>query len=112
MKFSQLAIGQHFMFDGEIYNKINPIMAVHTGTGKQKMIPRFAQVELSGAASGEQAEAGLVSVSVVAEEFDHWFQECRSFIGDSIDEGRRQQVLDALDKARQQFVDQLQVMQS
>ena len=111
-KFAQLSPGQYFTYADETYRKLNPVVAVHAGTGKQKIIPRSAQVELLAATSGKQVDTGLVSARDVADEFERWYSECRAFVADSLDDGQRQQVLETLDKARQQFLDQLQTMQT
>lgn len=47
MKFSQLAIGQTFRYQGEAYTKTTPLMArpLHA-EGEQRLLPRSAGVEL------------------------------------------------------------------
>ncbi len=45
MKFSQLAIGQHFVWDGRIWVKSTPLQADPTDGGKRRLIPRSAAIE-------------------------------------------------------------------
>jgi len=49
MKFPQLAIGDAFSWQGEIYVKTGPIAATHSASGQNRMIPRSALVSPLGA---------------------------------------------------------------
>jgi len=44
MKFLQLEIGAPFEFKGERYTKAGPFSAVHTATGKDRMMMRSASI--------------------------------------------------------------------
>lgn len=46
MKFQHLKIGQQFHYQGESYLKTTPLIASHAETGVQKLIPRYAEIEL------------------------------------------------------------------
>jgi hypothetical protein len=46
MKFQHLKIGQQFHYQGETYLKNTPLIASHAETGNQKLIPRYAEIEL------------------------------------------------------------------
>ena len=52
MKFQQLKIGQKFEYQGDIYVKHSPLVAIHSETGKQKLIPRYAAIVVTDAAGG------------------------------------------------------------
>ncbi|HID48311.1 MAG TPA: hypothetical protein EYP40_01650 [Chromatiales bacterium] len=45
MKFSQLAIGQDFLFQGQRYTKASPLVASQAGTGASRLFPRYAVIE-------------------------------------------------------------------
>ncbi len=56
MKFSALAIGQRFRFQGGEYTKTSPLMAEACAGGERRLLPRSAEVaplDNSAAASGE-----------------------------------------------------------
>jgi len=44
MKFSLLAVGQQFEYQGETYIKSTPLIAHQVDTGEQRLIPRSANV--------------------------------------------------------------------
>lgn len=44
MKFSLLAVGQQFEYQGETYIKSTPLIAHQVDTGEQRLIPRSAAV--------------------------------------------------------------------
>lgn len=44
MKFSLLAVGQQFEYQGETYIKSTPLIAHQVDTGEQRLIPRSATV--------------------------------------------------------------------
>jgi len=48
MKFSQIAVGQRFRWQGTDYVKINSLIARAAGSEKQQLIPRYSEVEVSG----------------------------------------------------------------
>ena len=45
MKFQHLTIGQKFLYQGQPYSKVSPLIGSHTKTGARKLIPRYAEVE-------------------------------------------------------------------
>lgn len=54
MKFSHIAIGARFRYQGKVYSKCSPLAASESG-GRQRMVPRSAIVDpLEN--SGEQAK--------------------------------------------------------
>lgn len=44
LKFPRLPLGQRFEFRGELFIKTGPVVATHVETGRQKFMPRFAEV--------------------------------------------------------------------
>ena len=48
MKFKQLNIGQQFVYQEQIYIKTTPLIAKHSETGEQKLIPRYAELGMLG----------------------------------------------------------------
>ncbi len=46
MKFQYLKIGQQFRYQGETYVKTTPLVASHAESGANKLIPRYAEIEL------------------------------------------------------------------
>ena len=46
MKFQHLNIGQQFRYRGKTYLKTTPLVASDAETGNQKLIPRYAEIEL------------------------------------------------------------------
>ena len=50
MRFPQVPIGQRFTFQGRQYTKTGPLTASEEHTGKQRLLPRSAEVALVDAA--------------------------------------------------------------
>ncbi len=63
MKFSLLAVGQQFEYQGETYIKSTPLIAHHVETGEPKLIPRSATVVIADTGPGAAA-ANKQSISV------------------------------------------------
>jgi hypothetical protein len=49
MRFSQVPVGQRFEYEGAFYTKVGPVTARDDRSGRQRMIPRSAEVVLLGA---------------------------------------------------------------
>jgi len=47
IKFTHLQVGQQFEYQGEHYTKVAPLIASNDANGKQRMIPRSANVTVS-----------------------------------------------------------------
>ncbi|VAW57095.1 hypothetical protein MNBD_GAMMA07-39 [hydrothermal vent metagenome] len=47
MKFSQLKIGEHFIWNEEPYIKATPLVAHHSETGASKIVPKYVNIELA-----------------------------------------------------------------
>ncbi len=67
MKFQHVKIGQQFHYQGETYVKVTPLIASHVKTGQQKLIPRYAVIQLleSGPAPSSQPSPTLLSAPQV-----------------------------------------------
>jgi hypothetical protein len=50
MRFPQVPIGQRFTFQGRQYTKTGPLTASEEHTGRQRLLPRSAEVTLIDAA--------------------------------------------------------------
>jgi len=50
MRFPQVQVGQQFTFQDKRYTKTGPLTASEEGTGRQRMIPRSAEVTLLNSA--------------------------------------------------------------
>lgn len=48
MKFVDLAMGQQFELDGEIYVRSGPLLASHAASGKQRFMARYIMVKPTG----------------------------------------------------------------
>lgn len=46
MKFSQIKIGDKFIWKNEVYSKTSPIVAKNIETNANKMIPKYVTIEL------------------------------------------------------------------
>lgn len=69
MKFQHLSIGQEFEYQGEYYVKTTPLVANQKKTGKQKLIPRYTEIQTSDTpapASSRVNQNSLSSDSVKA----------------------------------------------
>ena len=47
MKFSQIKVGERFVWNGEPYVKGTALIANHAETGANKMVPRYANVKVA-----------------------------------------------------------------
>lgn len=67
MKFQHVKIGQQFHYQGETYVKATPLVASHAKTGQQKLIPRYAVIQLleSGPAPASRPSPTSLSTSQV-----------------------------------------------
>ncbi len=110
-KFSLLAIGDTFEYQGERYTKSGPLTASRLDTGNQRMIPRSAMVApLSGtpALSAEVQDKQLPAEQVL-EAFAHYHKGCQEWLGmtEKVDAELAATIREAMEKARQQFLAEL-----
>lgn len=111
-KFTLLALGDTFEYQGERYTKSGPMTASRLDNGSQRMIPRSAVVSrLSGVSSpteevkGKQLPAELVLVA-----FEHYHTGCMEWLQltEKVDASLAAKIRDAMDLARQRFLAELQ----
>lgn len=111
-RFSLLAIGEAFEYQGEQYTKSGPLTASRTENGTQRMIPRSAVViTLTGApvpttdVEGKQLPAGQV-----LEAFEHYHKGCLEWLAmtEKVDETLAANIREAMESARERFLAELQ----
>ena len=104
MKFANLPVGAQFVYQGETYSKLNAIMGVHAETGRQKLIPRFARVDVTATTGSGGAGDVQVPLNAACDEFRQWYAECRAYLQGIIEDGQRDEALKTLDEASEAFV--------
>jgi hypothetical protein len=114
MKFQHLKIGQQFSYQGETYVKSTPLVASHTETGQQKLIPRYADIQvLENAPSPEPQSPSLsLSSSQVRTAIDQYNELCLTAIQDILpqcDEDVLQAFHSRLSEAHKQILKQLKL---
>ncbi|MGD2074045.1 MAG: hypothetical protein PVI91_00015 [Gammaproteobacteria bacterium] len=79
MRFHQLALGQRFEFEGEVYVKSTPIIAVVEATGRERFIRRSANVrampQTDESVAGAPAQRRL-DPQAVLQAFDAFYAHC------------------------------------
>lgn len=107
MKFLQLDVGQRFEWNGEVYSKSSPILAVAEASGKSRMVPRSSAVTPLGdgnAVTAQVAEPSDIPLSTAREALQQMQQDLLSYFeelasgDDAID---WQAVQDRLQQARE-----------
>lgn len=110
-KFTLLAIGEAFEYQGEQYTKTGPLTASRSN-GSQRMIPRSAAVApLSGSAStAAKIEAKQLSVEQVLEAFEHYHKGCLEWLAmtEKADPALAATIREAMTEARERFLTELQ----
>lgn len=90
MKFHQLNIGEGFIYQGEAYRKISPLIGSHEISGEQKMFRRAdpVQPDLAGSAGNEQAPAreNHFGKEQVSELLSQLKQECDELLSEHLSE--------------------------
>lgn len=114
MKFQYLKIGQQFHYQGETYVKATPLIASHAETGQQKLIPRYAEIQLLENTPLPEAQTSHHSLSdtQVRTAFDQYHALCLTAIEDAFpqgDEVTMQALHLRLGKAREQILQQLEL---
>jgi hypothetical protein len=110
MRFHQLAVGERFEFQGQIYVKTSPLVASHEGSGSQKLIARSATVKPAAEPPiGPSLKRGrnLKQGEVIAA-FDVFYERCLRCLEETKPE-LRAETLESVRKhfgqARQAFLD-------
>ena len=114
MRFHQLSMGQRFEFEGEVYVRTKPLIAVNEASGHQRFIRRSALVKVlsQDAAAAVQDDAvndasGITREAVVAA-FDAFYASCLlelKDIEDGVDKTQLEQLREHFEEARQRFLD-------
>ncbi|MCW9023126.1 MAG: hypothetical protein OQK73_00450 [Gammaproteobacteria bacterium] len=102
MKFSQVAIGQVFEYEGEQYRKTTSLVASHVESGNQKLIPRYVDLIMDDSGQTENKEPdALYSEQVVQAISSHKFKISQALqsIENLLDEERRQVLHDQVENA-------------
>lgn len=111
-KFTQLAIGDTFEFQGNPFLKTGPLTARNTDDGSQRMIPRSAVVSPLGAAPAPAPEVDtkpLPAEKVVAA-FESYHQGCLSWLQavEETDRTLAEKMREAITTAHDRFLADLQ----
>lgn len=113
MKFHQLSIGQRFEFEGEVYVRTRPMIAVREANGSSRMIRRSATVRVLAqetAASTPTHENEGLEREAVLQAFDVFYAHCLRELGDiesAADSEQMKQVRGSLKEARGRFLESL-----
>ncbi len=111
-KFSLLAVGDTFEYQGEHYTKSGPLTATRLENGSQRMLPRSAVVSrLSGATSPTPEVKGKsLPAEQVYKAFEHYHKGCREWLQltEEVDASLAGKIREAMELARQRFLAELQ----
>lgn len=109
-RFSLLAIGQTFEFQGEHYIKVTPLLAEGASGGKRRMIPRSATIEAT-LPSAPQSALGEAPTPPLLGELEHYHDEvCRCLtreLGGELGEVRLAGLLSHIDGVHQTQLERL-----
>jgi hypothetical protein len=116
MKFFQLAIGQRFEFEGEVYVKTTHLLACHEQSGRKRMIRRAANVAVRGVANSMEQTVQTVTQEAenpnsVLIAFDAFYSHCLQCVLDmatQVDPQTLDQVNVSLKEARRRFIASIQ----
>jgi hypothetical protein len=107
MKFKLLSIGQKFEYEGEIFVKTSPLVASNIKTGHNKMIPRYAVLNLLDDMGAGKPK--VLNESVGAQEilnaFNLFYARCIETL--ETNNALIPKIKDELDKARDDFTQYL-----
>jgi hypothetical protein len=110
MRFHQLALGQRFEFEGDVYVKTKPMTAVGEADRGERFIRRSADVRPLPPPDGSPAPrpgSGLAAETVL-QAFGAFYAHCvRCLDEGALEAGERESIRRRLEEARQQFLDRL-----
>lgn len=110
-KFSLLAIGDAFEYQGEQYTKSGPLTASRLDNGSQRMIPRSAVVApLSATISTvSEVKAKQLPAEEVLEAFEQYHKGCKEWLAmtEKVDEALAARIGEAMETARERFLAEL-----
>lgn len=110
-KFTLLAVGEAFEFQGERYTKSGPLTASRSDNGSQRMIPRSAVVvPLAESASVTQAIGDKsLPAEQVLEAFAHYHKGCIEWLAmtEKVDAALAATIREAMETAKTRFLAEL-----
>lgn len=112
VKFHEIPIGQRFSFEGEVYAKTGPVMAVCERDGARRLMRRSAEVTLAAADSAapgherSASDAPLTRAQVLLafERFSRLCNRCLQAMAADCDAQKLEQVRRALRQGQREFV--------
>lgn len=108
MKFMDLAMGQQFELDGEMYVRTGPLVASHAESGKQRFMARYVMVKPSGVAPSEApCKPHMLSTDTVHVAFKVFHDHCLNLLADletDLPPDRLDIIRAQLDQARLSFL--------
>lgn len=111
MKFVDLAMGQQFELEGEVYVRTGPLVASHAESGKQRFMARYMMVKPAGAVPAEApSKPDLLSSDAVNRAFEIYHCHCLSILGQletELPPDQPSSIRTQLDQARHAFLDTL-----
>ena len=112
MKFQHLKVGQKFEYQGNSYVKSSPLLATHSESGEQKLIPRYATVVVTDSTLPPHAKDSESNIS--SDKIRFAFDKFYDCVQDSLLKLEYELEADTLTSmqqrlatARQQFLDEL-----
>jgi len=103
MKFSQLAIGQRFVWQGQTWVKSTPLQADPVEDGKRRLVPRSATVEpleVESATDTPPARPSQIPLERLEQAMDAFGRELSDIVtGSGLDAEASAQALHQLQKA-------------
>jgi hypothetical protein len=109
-KFSLLAVGEAFEYQGERYTKSGPLTASRAN-GTQRMIPRSAVVETRSGTTPPPAkvESKSLPVEQVIEAFENYHKGCQEWLAmtEKVDQELAATIRQAMEAAREKFLAEL-----
>lgn len=112
MKFQQLKVGQKFEYQGDSYVKHSPLVAIHTESGKQKLIPRYAAIVVIDAdlPAEDKTVSRKISSDQIQTAFDMFYTDVVDALtkaGTDIDTPTLESIKQRLESSRQKFFREL-----
>lgn len=117
MKFNLVPIGEQFSYQGVVYTKAGPISASAELDGKNRMIPRSANVKLSNRIEADEPiaedEKFLSSADVIAAVKSYHYQclECLAIVKDDIGQLRHDDIKTKLNSVHHNLINSFKTMQ-
>lgn len=111
MKFVDLAMGQQFELEDEVYVRSGPLLASHAESGKQRFMARYMMVRPVGTTPAEAPrKPHMLSSDAVSAAFEIYHCHCLSILGQvetALPPDQPGSIRTQLDQARHAFLDAL-----